>query len=104
MMLGGSPPAMKSRFILAALLGGVGVASAVLAARIRAVEASASWLFLVFAAFFLVLAWAAAVPGRKREPKPVSFASSFFLDKALFVCAVLVALALAANVLGRFRK
>jgi zinc transporter ZupT len=104
MMLGGSPPAMKSRFILAALLGGVGVASAVLAARIRAVEPSSSWLFAVFAAFFLVLAGAAAMPGRKREPKPVRFVSAFFLDTALFAFAVLVALAIAANVLSRFRK
>jgi asparagine N-glycosylation enzyme membrane subunit Stt3 len=81
---------MKSRRILAAFFGLVGLFAAYLAIRIHSIEAASSWVFVVFAALFLVFAFALAKPIKKKEPSPVKFVPAVFFDTAIFVLVILL--------------
>jgi len=95
---------MKIRVFLAAILGLASGAAAFVAVRVHAVEASSSWLFAVFSAFFLVLAALAAAPARKGEPAPVRFAPSAFVGTVLLIAGLLVLLAISAFAISRLRR
>lgn len=87
-----------------AVFGLAGAAAAYVGVRVHADDPSASWLFAVFAAFFLVIAVCAAMPPGRKEPAPVKFAPVAFVSTALLLPAVLLLLAVAAALVGWLRR
>ena len=99
---GGSPNhAMKAGNLLGALLGAAGLVAVGMAVRVHATEPASTWFFVAMAALILLLAFVAGPSYPTVEPPPVEFVPSVFLETALLVMAVFLALAITAYVFSR---
>jgi|ERR1019366_1148545 hypothetical protein len=92
---------MKAKSILGMLLVAAGIVAVGMAVRVRATEPASTWFFVAMAALILLLAFLAGRSYPTVEPPPVEFAPSVFLETALLVMAVFLALAITAFVFSR---
>ena len=87
--------------ILGALLVAAGIVAVGMAVRVHATAPASTWFFVAMAALILLLAFLAGRSYPTVEPPPVELVPSVFLETALLVMAVLLALAITAFVFVR---
>lgn len=62
---------------------------------------SGSWLFVAFAALYLLLAFAVAKPAKKEEPPLTRFVPGWIFDEVILPLAILILFAIASCIFGR---
>ncbi|MFA5057809.1 MAG: hypothetical protein WC485_06815 [Opitutaceae bacterium] len=92
---------MKRRWILAGAFGAAALASLYMAVITWSVPDSGRWIFVAFAALFLVLAWSAARPPKPQKPQSTRFVPAWFFDGAILVTAILILIVIASCIFGR---
>ncbi len=92
---------MKLRWVLAGVLGVAGLAGLCMAVITWSVPDTGRWMFVAFAALFLVLAFAVAKPAKKPEPPPTRFVPAWFFDGAILLLTILILFAIASCLFGR---
>ena len=100
---------MPLRYLSAAFFGLLGLAAAGLAIKIHPIEPSSSWLFVVFAVFFLALAVICAArltipakPAKIKESTSTKFVPAWFFDGAILLLAVFWVCVIVIYLLNKF--
>jgi hypothetical protein len=100
---------MPLRYLFAGFFGLLGLAAAGLAIEIHAIEASSSWLFVVFAVFFLALAVVCAArltipakPAKIKQPTSTKFVPAWFFDGAILAMIVFWGVVIVIYLLNKF--